>query len=135
MKRLFAYLIVLLSILFTVQVAHAITATLSGNVIELTTLDADWSWSDTFTGGTQNREGIKIQSIQINPSATDDIIIIEEGSAAGPRLLVPLKFLDTYDQRAKDYNGVRLKPFFDYSDSTIGTPANASITIILQHDD
>ena len=107
------------------QAANTITH--SGNVIEITNIDSDWTWTDTLTALT---DGIWVKSIQFNPGATDDVLVIKEGSDTGPKILY-FKCVDTYDQRCKYFNhrnNVLLKPVFDYSDSTIS--AGASIIII-----
>jgi hypothetical protein len=126
------YLMLVLALVMMVLIwpshVETITATKKNAVITITTLDADWAWTDTFTSGVEYSAGIKIISIQFNPSATDDICVIEEASDAGPCLFY-VKCLDTYDQRIKYYRGARLKPVFDLSDSTITTAANASIQI------
>lgn len=122
-------LFISLVILLIASSAFAVTATKSGNVVEITTLDADWNYTSTFTTGYENTHGIRVQAIIFYPSAANDILALEEGSD-GPEIF-PVKCNDTYDQRVLYLNGARIKPYFDESDSTIGTAANAKIVIIL----
>ena len=124
-----------LALFLASNASAVVTVNYSGNVIELTNLDADWSWTTTFPDavGTKREynHGIRVQTIIFYPSAANDILVLEEGSDTGPEIF-PIKCADTYDQRAMPpLNGIRIKPVFDYTDSTIGTPANAKIVIIL----
>lgn len=126
MKKFLVILFVLFAFSF-INNSEALTVTRSGNVVILTTLDADWVWTTTFASDTS---GIRVHSIQFNPSAVGDICIIKEATDTGPQIF-KVKCADTYDQRVKYFDGARLKPVFDLSDSTIGVAANASIIIIL----
>lgn len=124
-------LVIGLIVLLVAANAFAISATRSGNVIEISTLDADWAWTDTFTSGYPYANGIRAQYIIFYPSAANDILVLEEGSDSGPEIF-PVKCNDTYDQRIVYPGATRIKPVFDYTDSTITTPADAKIIILLQ---
>lgn len=121
-------LFIMLAVLLFTPSALAITATRNGNVVELTTIDADWNWFDTFP---DNRNGIEVQTILFRPSGTNDVLVIEEATPDGPTIMY-VRCNDTYDQRVLYLNGSKVRPLLDYSDCTISTPADASLHIILK---
>jgi len=99
--------------------------TIKGNIIQITDLDADW-----YGNVDANMHEMKISSIQFNPSATDDIMIIHDGSLDGATLF-KVKCVDTYDQRIKYFDPpIWANPVIDISDCTIASPINAEVIIV-----
>ena len=98
-----------------------------GNVVELSAIDTDWTWSDTFTESIYEN-GLRIDWIQFNTAAATDVCIIKEASATGPKIFKASgNTIDTTDERIVYYHGARLKPFLDVGDGSY----NASATVII----
>ena len=102
------------------------TTTENGRVIEITGLDADWQGSvDT------SMSRMKIESIQFNPSAADDVMIIHDGGLNNASLM-DVTCQNVYDQRVKYFHPpVWADPVIDISDCTLGTAANAKVIITI----
>jgi len=100
------------------------TTSIVGNAITISGLDADWVWStDTpFTNG------IKCHSIMFHPSAANDILIVNDESISGSELM-RVKCSGDTDDRIVYLGGRWCKPCIDISDCTLGTAANARVTI------
>jgi len=109
------------------------TTTIDGSIIQIiphSTFDADWIWS-TELSEHNHMNGIVIRSIQFNPSAANDIMIIHEAGVDGPNIFHVKCTADT-DQRIKYFNPpLHCAPVIDASDCTLGTPANARVLIEL----
>lgn len=100
------------------------TVVRNGNVIEISDIDSDWSWSDTFPQYPQ----MPVVSIQFNGAAADDQCVIKNATDTGPALFDVL-VVDEYDQRYKLFNGTLLKPVLDYSAGTY--TAGSTVILIL----
>lgn len=121
-KFIFAAAFVLFAFLsFEAQAANTVTRT--GNVIYITDIDSDWSWSDTFP----NYGKILVKSIQFNGAQADDQCVIKEATDSGAPLF-DVTVEDAYDQRFKPF-GVLLRPVLDYSAGTY--TAGSKVIIIL----
>jgi len=106
------------------------TISLDGNVLQISAIDSDWTWTDTFIGR-DFVNGIKIQSIRFDTAAATDVCIIKQTNGTGPRLFKASgNALDVADERCQYFDGVRLKPFLDVGDGAYN--ASASVTIILK---
>lgn len=102
----------------------ATTARIKNGTIEITGLDEDWTLEDDL-----GITGIHIDSIQFNPSATDDIMVIHDGGNDA----IPI-----FEAKSNGYpitkyynNRHRRSPVIDISDCTITTPSNAKVIIEL----
>ena len=72
-------LMVVVAFFTLVALAYAANTTLMGaGSLTITGLDADWLWSSHFTATNGYPNGPKIKSIQFNPSAANDIMIVHE---------------------------------------------------------
>ena len=109
----------------------ATTVTKNGRIIHITVLDADWSWNEA-TKGYPDRDDLEISSIQFNPSAATDQCVMREGDAALGPIFFDVTCADTTDQRVKYFDGLRLRPCFDVSASTISSASTASLILILK---
>ena len=78
-----------------------------GRVVEITAMDSDWT-------GRQE----KLQSIQFNPGATNDILVVKNGSDSGPIMFKTTADSDS-DEVIKYYHGVAVRPVIDYSACTL----------------
>jgi hypothetical protein len=106
------------------------TINLKGAVLQITAIDEDWDWADTFDSA-QYKNGIKIQSIEFDTEVAGDVCIIKNESDSGPRLFKASgNAVDVKDERCKYFNGTRLKPYLDFSEGVYN--AAASVTIIYE---
>ena len=95
--------------------------------VTITGLDADWAY--TTDGGFDADIGMKVSSIQFNPSAANDVMIVHDGGIdaaeifdSGPAGSTAPIF--------KNFDPPRwIRPWIDISDCTLGTPANAKVII------
>jgi len=82
----------------------------NGNHIEITSLVADYDHGSVE----------RIASIIFIPGATDDVLVVKDGSDTGPTVMY-VKCADTYDQRVKYFYGQALQPYIDFSECTLST--------------
>ena len=102
--------------------ANTITVS-PGGIITISSIDSDWTWSDTFPTGT---DSVEIFSIQFNPGAAGDQCVILDTNASGSELF-DVSATDVYDQKEKIYPRIRMKPFLDYSAGTYSAGAKVII--------
>ncbi len=96
------------------------------NVITISSIDSDWSWSDTFP----NYNEVRLQQIRFYPGAVDDVCIIKEGSdsATAAHVFEYTASVDTLP--AVDYyHGTGSSPVLDFSAGTYSS--GSSVTIII----
>jgi hypothetical protein len=81
------------------------------------TVDADWTWTDSFT---QNvfKNGMPVWSITFQPGAASDVLSLKNGSAAANEIF-PDNALLTTDPQIEYYGGNKQKLFIDFSESTL----------------
>ena len=86
--------------------------------IELTALDSDWVWTDTFPGALN---GIAVDwiSFSVGATATVDVCSIKEGSATGPSIFPRQPLAATSPAHIVYYNGKSIKPVLDFSACTL----------------
>jgi len=108
-KTFFATLVCVAMFFVAFQAWGANTVVMDSPVVHITVNDADW------TG--QTRE---IDSIQFNPAATDDEVVIKNGDANGA-IIFKAKASDAYEEQIKYFNTRLLTPFIDVSDCTVGS--------------
>ena len=99
--------------------AGAITLTYAGN-------GADWDSRTNFPGG------LKVKSIKFWPSAATDILTVRNGSATGP-IIGHVEDLSGTGVEDIGFGGAGewCFPYIKISDQTFGTPANASVILII----
>jgi len=103
------------------------TVTADGNFIYITSIDSDWTWTSLLPNYAAGAPAI---SIQFNPGAANDEAVFLAGAAGKAAVFATGKCTDEHDARIKMFDGIPVKIFFDYSESTIST--GASITIVLR---
>jgi len=132
MKRIISLLALFIIILLGSHAwgANTITETVStgGYFIKLSAIDSDWTWTETMTS-TVYKNGIPVWAIIFQPGAANDVLVIEDGSDAGPYIFPPVLAADTTNGKILYLNGMMCKPVLDFSDSTIS--AGGTVTIIL----
>lgn len=107
------------------------TTVQSRNTIQITGLDADWLWDTEFSEIAASLGGMWVRSIQFNPSAANDVMIINDGGIDGPSIFDVKCTADT-DQRVKYFDPpLYCAPVIDITDCTLGTAANAKVIITL----
>lgn len=85
----------------------------SGYTVEISDIDSDWTWTDTFTDS-KYANGIRINYIQFNPAAANDACSIKEGADTGPQFF-RCSAEDANAQKAVNYYGAIKKPVLDFS--------------------
>jgi hypothetical protein len=85
-------------------------------VLEITSISADWDYKASKPAGWPNRP--QIASVQFNPGAADDELMIREQESGGPERFFS-KCENAYDQRCKYYFGNRIIPYIVFSESTL----------------
>jgi hypothetical protein len=85
---------------------------------------ADWAYTDMGFGS----GAVKVKSIMWFPTATDDVLIINEGGIDGPSI-VHAKAADDTDtlQFLFGDGGTWMKPYIDLTDCTFGTVTSTKI--------
>lgn len=86
--------------------------------VELTSIDSDWAWTDTFPGA---HNGIAVDWIafSVGPTATVDQCVIKEGSDTGPKIF-PSQPVDAASPAViMHYHGKSIKPVLDVGDCTL----------------
>jgi len=130
--------ILILGIILTLAVpvyavANVIDVSDDGLTITISSIDADWTWTDNFTAA-KYAAGIRVNYIRFHPGATNDICSIEDADNGDAKHFL-VKCADTYDDRIQYYSGSKLKLFLDLDDTdgtwTAAYTAGASITIQL----
>ena len=120
-------LIITLCILFSFYgIAYGVNTTAIGdNCVTITGLDADW-WA-TLSNLIYD---LDVSMIVFYPSATNDRMIIHNGSLDADEFFDSGLCADTYDVRVLYYPpGYLVQPVIDISDCTLGTAANAKVKI------
>jgi hypothetical protein len=84
--------------------------------LEITNIAADWDYNLSRPSNWPQHP--RITSIQFDPGAADDALVINEQKAGGPQRFFA-KCQDTYDQRCKYYHGARMHPYIDFGSSTL----------------
>jgi len=113
------------------------TTKFNGRIIEITGLDEDWYVENDlpqFAG-----VGLKVKSIQFNPSAANDVMKILD--TRGKKAMTPpdtaavevflVQCSAVTDQRIKYFGdkGSWMSPYIDISECTLNTAANAKVII------
>ena len=102
-------------------VANTINPTAGSDIdkfIEITGIDSDWTWTDTFKGA---HNGIAVDFIAYSSGDADgDICVIKEASDTGPAIF-PKQAQKTQGPAQIVYYGCSIKPVIDYGDCTLST--------------
>jgi hypothetical protein len=137
MKKL---LCALCAVLISAGAAWAANTTLVGSsltTIEITGLDADWSWAtDIVAAGTFNSKinTAKIRSIKFYPSGANDRMIVRDGGLDAATFFDSGLVSAASDPRVEYYtdNPRHVDLVIDISDCTIGIAANAKVVIQIE---
>lgn len=89
---------------------------------------SDIAFSSMFTA--TERELLGIKSVQFNPGAADEILVLKNGSASAP-IMFKVKGASVYDQRKTDYYNAKVRPYLDFSACSFSTDL-AEIIIIAE---
>lgn len=130
MKKVAIFAVAFLCIASSVFAAN--TTTMSGLFIKITGLDADWTLANSGVTALASKSSIFVRSIQFNPSAANDIMIIHNDGLDTTDVFHVKVDGDT-DSRIRYYGerGTLMSPVIDISDCTLGVAANASVLIEL----
>lgn len=103
------------------------TTTQGRGTVQIIGLDADWSYYTD--GGFDEDIGMFVSSIQFNPSAASDIMIVHDGSIDAAEIFNSGPAGGTAPI-FKNFDPPRwVRPFIDISDCTLDTAANAKVLI------
>ena len=97
--------------------------------LEITGIAADWDYNSNRPPGWPVKP--RIMSIEFDPGAADDVLLIKERDAGGPQRFYAM-CENTYDQRCKYFHGCRVVPFNDFSECALS--AGHKVTIELWRD-
>lgn len=124
-KCLFVCVSFVFSVFFSIGHTYAAnTVTVTGNVIEITDIDSDWSWSDSFP----SHESLPIGAVIFKPGAADDQCVLEEATTSGASFF-DVTASDEYSEKGMNFSGARLRPVLDFSDGTYS--AGSKVIIII----
>lgn len=103
-----------------------------GLFIEITGLDADWTLANCGVAALNTKQKILVKSIQFNPGAANDVMIIRNGGIDATPVF-RCKCTGDTDNRLRYYGtkGVLMAPVIDITDCTLGAAANSSVMIEL----
>jgi hypothetical protein len=99
-----------------------------GKNIDISSIDSDWTWNQTGSPYAAEKEGIRVRHIIFMPGAIADKLVIKDGGSTGPSLFPPDP-VSLSDSQAIDYGGEMLKPFIDYSESTLSSGSRVIIML------
>ncbi len=98
--------------------------TRSTNCLEISSLDSDWVWTDTYPG---NAHGIPVWSIYFMAHQAVDLCVLQEDSITGPIVFHRLA-VAVGDQVPNYYGGNLIKLVLDFSS---GIYTAGSVIIIM----
>jgi hypothetical protein len=123
MKRMFFISILLISMC---QICFAATTvTIGWHTIELTGIDADWTFATQFPA----KDSIKINAIIFQPGAASDKLSIKDNSDSGVEIFPAIPKVDASDGQIVYYWGQHMRPYIDFSASTLS--AGHKVIILL----
>ena len=123
MKKLIVFLTLLGFSFWGSSVLAGNTVTRFENVIEISAMDSDWSWSSIVS----HPKGIKILAIKFFPGAAEDYVVIRNGSDTGPKI-TKIESQDGEPRVDLSLSGSYFKPVIDFGDCSL--TAGASVVII-----
>ena len=125
MKKTLSIIAVALALyLLTAPAGAANTVTSNNGSVEISAIDSDWSWSDTFSNVSS---GMRLISIRFNPGAADDRCIVKNGSDTATVLFDSGKCTDEYDARIEYYFRAIRRPVLDFNVGTYS--AGSKVTL------
>ena len=105
--------------------ANTADTTWAGNFIQVTYSGSGDDWNCSTDAGLKR---MKVRSIQFKPSASNDVLVVNEGSIDGPSIL---RFTvdSASDDRVKYFgdDGTWMTPYIDLTDCTFGTITSVAI--------
>lgn len=111
----------------------AATVTIEEGVIDISGIDADWTWSDLLP---QYPDGIPVVSIQFIPGAQNNEVVIKSTDENGGEIFRTAPAASTSDQKIEYFNlggnGYKfLKPFIDYDQCTLSAGHRVKINMMV----
>lgn len=128
----------IMSILIALPLHAANTTNVSGSFfsIEITGLDADWSWADDIVASStisSKVKNAKIAAIAFYPSAANDRFIVHDGGIDEATFFDSGIVSASSDSRIMYYLPAKQANLvIDISDCTMGVAANCKIVIMLE---
>ena len=129
----FIYALVILLFALVSFAANTTTVGSSGTVIEITGLDADWTWSTALASQPNYIKNGLIQRITFYPTAASDRMIVRDGGIDNATFFDSGAVSGSDDPRTMFWvNPQRANLVIDISDCTLPTPAGAKVVIHLK---
>lgn len=99
------------------------TITRSKNAVQLSSIDSNWLWSDSFPG---YDNGLHMVTVVFETGITsNNTLILREGSTTGPQILGVTLANDSFDTYF--FHGALLRPVMLFSEQTFTSGATFSI--------
>ena len=126
------FLLVLALILATAAFANAYTANEAGNVVQVTSITEDFTYSSSCMMYGSYGEGREVIAIIVTSGAEyGDYFNIKEATDTGPSIFPPCTFTDTKtDTKVIYLHGVKVRPVIDYSACSLST--GSSVIFLLK---
>lgn len=133
MKKLFILILSLFVFTLAGSAMAANTIVYGENVIDISAIDADWTWNQAGSPYVGDREGIKVCYIIFVPGAISDDLAFLEEDASGAEIFPNFECVAAEAMIIQFDGGTGLgrlmKPFLDFSASTLSTGAKVLIGI------
>jgi len=109
------------------------TTTTTGQFVTITGLDANWSLAGDMPGFAT--DGLRVKSIQFNPSGANDVALVRNKTSAGAKLF-DVSCDGANNQKVQYYDGPggigqQMWPSITIAQWTLSSAAAASLTIEL----
>lgn len=100
------------------------------DTIDISAIDADWTWNDAGTPYASHRDGILVHYIMFIPGAVSDKLVLLEENASGAPIFPPNPCpVAGQPQIIYFHGGKHLKMFLDESESTLSSGHRVMIGI------
>jgi hypothetical protein len=133
MKRILAVMFFVLAFAVNGFAVNTTTIGTSRSVIEITGLDADWTWETDLASQERVILDGRVQRIVFYPSAASDRMIIRDGGIDNATYFDSGAVSGADDPRTVTYvNPVHVNLVIDITDCTLSTAANAKVVIYLE---
>lgn len=118
MKKLIAFIAIMIVLIAGLGWA-APTVTESGSTVEISEIDADFTYTTSCMLYGRDGNGAKINFIHMIAGTEAEYVVIKNGSDSGPTIFYSMDSTHTGTTRPVYYHGVRLRPVLDFNVSSV----------------